>query len=361
MAKNDIYKLVSTTKRSDGRYMKRISVNGKLIPIYGHTHEEVVDKYLSMKEEQNRNNLKINSYTFEEWTNKWLNLYKTDIQDTTRRDYESKLKLHVFPFIGKMKLERIKQLDIVNIIQIMDSKGITKTKNEVLILIKDILDKAIDNDLIHKNVAKTIKIKKHKSKEKKIIPSNVINCLKNHSQNNKNAFMMLFLIYTGLRRGEVTALTKKDIDFENRIIKIDKAAKFPHNQPIIKLTKNEEIRYVPIFDVIFDELKKYCENKNDYIFTTAKGKTMTSACLKRKIESINNLLNKELHENYSITLHQTRHTFASFLHDAGIDVKQAQMWTGHKDIRVLLDIYTHLDKNQNEIAINKVNTFLSQI
>ena len=79
MAKNDIYKLVSTTKRTDGRYMKRISVNGKLIPIYGHTHEEVVDKYLSMKEEQNKNNLKINSYTFEEWTNKWLKLYKTDI------------------------------------------------------------------------------------------------------------------------------------------------------------------------------------------------------------------------------------------------------------------------------------------
>lgn len=359
MAKNDIYKLVSTTKRTDGRYMKRISVNGKLIPIYGHTHEEVVDKYLSMKEEQNKNNLKINSYTFEEWTNKWLKLYKTDIQDTTKRDYESKLKLHVFPFIGKIKLEKIKQLDIVNIIQIMDSKNITKTKNEVLILIKDILDKAIDNDLIYKNVAKTIKIKKHKSKEKEIIPSNVINCLKTHSCNNANAFMMIFLIYTGLRRGEITALTKKDIDFENRIIKIDKAAKFPHNQPIIKLTKNEEIRYVPIFDVIFDELKKYSETKDDYLFTTTVGKPMTAVCLKRKIESINNLLHKELNENCSITLHQTRHTFASILHDAGIDVKQAQMWTGHKDIRVLLDIYTHLDKNQNEIAINKVNTFLS--
>ena len=359
MAKNDIYKLVSTTKRSDGRYMKRISINGKLIPIYGHTHEEVVDKYLDIKEKQNKNNFKINSYTFEEWSNKWLNLYKIDIQDTTKRDYESKLRLHVFPFIGKMKLEKIKQIDIVNIIQIMDSKGITKTKNEVLILIKDILDKAIDNDLIYKNVAKTIKIKKHKSKEKEIIPADVIDCLKKHSKNNENAFMMIFLIYTGLRRGEITALTKKDIDFENRTIKIDKAAKFPHNQPVIKLTKNEEIRYVPIFNVLFEQLKSFSENKDNYMFTTIEGKPMTSTCLKRKIESVNKLLNKELKRKCSITLHQTRHTFVSILYNADVDIKQAQKWSGHKDIRVLLDIYAHLDKNQNQNAINKVNTFLS--
>lgn len=366
MAKNDIYKIISTTKRADGRYMKRISVDGKLIPIYGHSHEEVVDKYVSMK--QNKDNLKINSYNFQQWADKWLDSYKTDIQDTTKNGYKRMLQNHVYPIIGKAKLDKIKQVDIVEIIQAMDSKGITKTKNEILILIKDILEKAIDNDLIYKNVAKNIKIKRHKSKEKQVIPTEVINCLKTYSRGNETLFMMVFLIYTGLRRGEITALTKNDIDFDNRIITINKSTKFPHNQPVIKSTKNEETRYVPIFNVIYDELKEFVKNKNDYLFTSATGKPMTAICLKRKIESINLFLNTKLNEgieneddkkDYSITLHQTRHTFASILHDAGIDVKQAQLWTGHKDIRVLLDIYTHLDKNQNSLAIDKVNDFLA--
>lgn len=365
MAKNDIYKAITTTKRKDGRYMKRISIDGKLIPIYGHSHEEVVDTYMSMKQKQNENNLKLNSYNFQEWAEKWLISYKTDIQDTTKANYKRILKNHIFPVIGKMKLEKIKQVDIANIFQIMDSKGLTKTKNEGLILLKDIFDKAIDNDLIYKNVAKNIKIKRHKSKEKQVISPEVINCLKLHSHDNEKAFMIIFLIYTGLRRGEITALTKNDIDFDNKIITINKSAKFPHNQPIIKSTKNEETRYIPIFDIIYDDLKDFVQTKKDYIFTTANGKIMTAVCLKRKLESINLFLNKELNKeneemiDYSITLHQTRHTFASILHDAGIDVKQAQKWTGHKDIRVLLDTYTHLDKNQNSLAINKVNDFLA--
>lgn len=375
MAKNDIYKLITTTYRKDGRYMKRISINGKLVPIYGHTHKEVVDKYIFIKEKQKENNLKINAYTFKKWTEKYLQLYKTRIQDTTMNNYKSQLKNHIYPKIGAMKIDRIKQYDILEIIQEMENKGITKTQNEALILIKDILDKAIDNDLIYKNVAKNIQIKRHKSKEKEIIPSEVINCLNSHSGENETAFMILFLIYTGMRRGEITALTKDDIDLDHRIIRINKSAKFPHNQPVIKSTKNEETRYIPILNIIYDKLVKHLENKKDYVFTTVAGKPMTAVCLKRKIESINKLLNAEINKqkkqeaeknndefekkDYSITLHQTRHTYASFLHDAGIDVKQAQLWTGHKDIRVLLDIYTHLDKNQNEFAIEKLNTFLA--
>ncbi|MCI8272865.1 MAG: tyrosine-type recombinase/integrase [Clostridia bacterium] len=362
---NSIYTNITTTKRKDGRYMKRISINGKITPIYGHSHEEVVDKYLFMKQKQSENNLKTNSYTFETWSQKWLNLYKIDIQDTTKMEYSRKLEIHVYPKIGKIKLEKIKQIDIVDLLQVMDEKGLTKTKNEVLILIKAILESAIDNDLIYKNVAKSIKIKKHKSAEKTVISKEIIDCLKLHCHKDENIFMVIFLIYTGLRRGEITALTKQDIDLDNKVIKINKAAKFPHNQPVIKSTKNEETRYVPIFNVIYEDLKVFIKNKHEYIFTTKSGKPMTAVSLKRKLQSINTFLNKELNKhsnetnNYSITLHQTRHTFASILHEAGIDVKQAQKWTGHKDVRVLLDIYTHLDKNQNSLAIEKVNNFLN--
>ena len=358
--------MIRVTKRKDGRYMKRISVKGNLKTIYGSSPEEVIDEYIRIKYENKKGILANNTYTFKEWSEIWINSYKTDIQPTTKKDYISTLVLHAYPEIGNMKLDRIKQVDITNILQKMDNKGLTKRKNELLILIKSILNKAVDNELINKNVANGIVLKKHKSKERQVISDDIINCLKNESHYNENAFMILFLIYTGLRRGEICALTKDDIDLKNNLICINKASYFPHNQAIIKSTKNEETRYVPIFNVIHDDLKLLLKEKDKYVFTNKNGGIMSEICIRRKLESVNNLINKKLNEgkqekerkDYTITLHQTRHTFASILHDAGIDVKQAQQWTGHKDIRVLLDIYTHLNKKQNVMAIEKVNNFL---
>lgn len=359
--------MIKVTKRKDGRYMKRISVKGTLKTIYGTTPDEVIDEYIRIKYEDKKGTLTSNAYTFKEWSEIWLDSYKTDIQPTTKNDYRSILKIHAYPEIGNMKLDKIKQVDITNILQEMSNKGITKRKNELLILIKSILNKALENDLINKNVALGINLKKHKSKEKQVISDDIINCLKNEAHNNEKAFMILFLIYTGLRRGELCSLTKDDIDLKNNLIRVNKASSFPHNQPVTKTTKNEETRYVPIFNIIKNDLKELLKNKKDYIFTNQNGNKMSAVCIRRKLESINKLLNRKMNEgideknkkDYTITLHQTRHTFASILHDAGIDVKQAQQWTGHKDIRVLLDIYTHLNKNQNQIAVEKVNNFLS--
>ena len=59
------------------------------------------------------------------------------------------------------------------------------------------------------------------------------------------------------------------------------------------------------------------------------------------------------------TIHTLRHTYACILYKAGITAKQAQKWTGHKDIQVLLNIYTHLDEKDNKNAIDKVNSYVS--
>lgn len=74
--------------------------------------------------------------------------------------------------------------------------------------------------------------------------------------------------------------------------------------------------------------------------------------MKQSINHINKVLNTNL------TWHQARHTYVSILHKAGIDVKQAQAWTGHKTIRVLLDIYTHLDKQDQQSSFDKLNSFI---
>lgn len=167
----------------------------------------------------------------------------------------------------------------------------------------------------------------------------------------------------GLRREEIVPLQYKDINIEEKNIKINKAVYFEKNQPNLKNTKNSEQRQVPIFDIIFDTLKEMFDThkKSDYIFPNRLGEMMSETSIKKKLSNVLNLLNKDLKEDDKIkfTLHQLRHTYVCILHKAGIDIKQAQVWTGHKDVKVLLNIYTHLDSQDNQKSVNKVNQFLA--
>ncbi len=58
-----------------------------------------------------------------------------------------------------------------------------------------------------------------------------------------------------------------------------------------------------------------------------------------------------------ITPHLFRHTYATNLYYAGIDIKTAQYLLGHSSIQMTMDVYTHLDNNRISEAGNKLNEF----
>jgi len=364
------------TIRKDGRLMKRVSVDGKIKTLYSDNVKDLERQYIEAKHLSNKGIIVDDEgITFKQWSDKWLALYKSDKEQATIDMYKTTLRLHINPCIGNMKLKNIKQIDIINILNQMEKKNITRRREWALLTIKQILQSAIDNELIYKNVAASIKIKKHKSAEKKPLSANVIDRIKKLSENDFDVFMILFMIYTGLRREEIVPLQYKDIDIDNKYITINKAVHFSKNQPIVKKTKNEDIRKVPILDILYDKLKnlKKDHKNSEYIFHNKLNNMMSETTLKRKITSVLNRLNQdykkeqmqenekfELTEDNKIkfTYHQLRHTYVCILHKAGVDLKEAQSFTGHKTIQVLLDVYTHLDEEDKTNAINKLNAFI---
>lgn len=368
------------TKRADGRLMKRVSVNGKIETLYSDNPKDLEKQYIE-KKSQNNKGLFINDegMTVSIWAKKWLEVYKADNEYATRKMYSDSIRLHINPYIGNIPLKYLKQSDIVSMLNELDKKGITRKKDVALLTIKQILNKAVENDYIYKNVATGIKIKKHKSPEKTPLNDKVISKIKKLAENDSNVFMALFLLYTGLRREELIPLQYNDINIDNKYISVNKAVVFIKNQPVVKPTKNEDIRQVPIFDILDEKLKilKSSHKGTEYIFPNLKNKMMSETTFKRKISYVVKVVNVSLkndtlesvskeevknkeseYENVYFTAHILRHTFACILYKAGIDIKQAQIWMGHKDIKVLLGIYTHLDSQDNAKSIEKVNQFL---
>ncbi len=374
------------TIRKDGRLMKRVSVNGRIKSIYADNPKELEKQYIELKHLSNKGIVADDEkMTVAEWSNKWVELYKSDKELATIKMYKDAIRLYIVPSIGNIQLHNLKQSDIVNMLNALDKRNITRKKDIALLTIKQILNKAVENDYIYKNVANGIKQKRHKAAEKEPLNDDTINKIKELSKTNFNAFMILFLIYTGLRREEIVPLQYKDINIEEKYILINKAVHFEKNQPIIKNTKNAEARRVPIFDVLYYDLKRLKEThkNNDYVFPNTLGNIASETSLRIKLNNVLKLLNdnskisdtilsvstsdsteqngteNQKENKIKFTLHQLRHTYVCILHKAGIDLKQAQLWTGHKDVKVLLNIYTHLDAEDNQKSIDKVNEFLA--
>jgi integrase len=178
---------------------------------------------------------------------------------------------------------------------------------------------------------------------------------------------------TGLRQGELIALEWSDIDFDRRIISVNKSSSMVRNrdknaksryQIIVKEPKNESsIREVPITESMIEMLKEHKKkgnlikriNKNskvnkNLVFPSISGTLIHPTNLRRYWKKI-----VEKAGVRYLNFHTTRHCFATRLLDEGVQHKVVQELLGHSKISTTLDIYTHVDDNLKENAISKID------
>ena len=147
----------------------------------------------------------------------------------------------------------------------------------------------------------------------------------------RNKAILELLYGCGLRIGEATDLTTRDIDFENDIIRC--------------IGKGSKERIVPINDYSLYYLKEYLERrplllkneKNDYVFLNNHGKKLTRQGF---IKNLNKILEQKQIKK-KVTPHTLRHSFATHLLSGGADLRSIQTLLGHSDISTT-KIYTHI-------------------
>ena len=175
---------------------------------------------------------------------------------------------------------------------------------------------------------------------------------------------VLVMLFCGLRRGEIVALTWNDVDFDAMTISVSKAATFGQNQANIKRPKTAAgNRIVPFPAQLLPIFREARRNKSLYVCPTADGSMMTNTAWTTSWNSYMHYLNIQAggrdasRSNPKVvamdrfTAHQLRHTYATMLYDAGVDVKTAQDFLGHADPTVTMNIYTHLSSQKKEKAI----------
>lgn len=198
------------TKRADGRLMKRVSVNGKLETLYSNNPKDLEKQYIEKKSLDHKGiSIDDEGMSVSDWSDKWVDLYKSDKESAIIKMYKDAIRLYIKPTIGEIKLKNLKQSDILYMLNVLEKKGITRKKEVALLTIKQILDKAVENDYIYKNVARGVKQKKHIAAEKEPLTELDISYLKKASELDSRCFPILFMLYTGIRKEELAPLLYK--------------------------------------------------------------------------------------------------------------------------------------------------------
>jgi len=181
------------------------------------------------------------------------------------------------------------------------------------------------------------------------------------------ADQMLISMFTGMRMGEINALSVKDINNNFNFINIDKTiAKGEHNEPLLNSSPKTEKgnRQVPINSMvkpIIDRvLKNYIPTKDGMLFHSSADKLIPTTLVNAEFKRILKVYNiKDESVRGDLTLHSLRHTYATRCIESGMPPKVLQNLLGHTDIKVTLDTYSDVFDNFQNENVAKVDEYLS--
>ncbi len=336
------------TKRKDGRYCKKITIDGKQVAFYGKTEKEILNKIRTYREKQD------NGKTFAEVADEWDTEHREYASAATIKRYAACLE-RATEYFGSKYIKEITVSQVDNYIKLFAKTGMAlKTVKMQRSVINMIFKYAVLKEYITTNPCQYVPVPKNLKQTCRELPEDSdIEIVKNGVNCTFGLFAYLIL-YTGLRRGEALALQYKDFDFGRKIIHVTKSVSHAHNVPEVKEPKTAAgTRDVILLDCLADKIPKL--KQNDYLFSNSKGELLHGS-------NFNRLWDKYVEETgVKLTPHQLRHAYATILFEAGINDKDAQTLMGHSSINLTRDIYTHIREKRMSETAGKLNQYVSKV
>lgn len=176
---------------------------------------------------------------------------------------------------------------------------------------------------------------------------------------------MLISLYTGLRMGEVNALSAEDIDFNRKTLTVCKTISrgVSASDSILKPSPKTEAGNRTVYlskDAIRILFFVVSRRKHGLLFTQSNGDFITTQMVNGSFTELNrkyHFIDKAIPGK--VTTHSLRHTFATRCIESGMPAKVLQKLLGHQSITTTLDTYCDVFASFNETNISQFEDYLS--
>ena len=315
--------------------------------------------------------------TAREWSEYWLEATKKGaVAPSTYYAYRSFVNRFNDQF-GSRILSSITPIELnasVKKLTDMSSSTIIKYRNTI----KAIFDAAEENGLIRKTPAgKLSRFQGSKGTHRNLTDDEILTCIK-AAQQHRFGLCVMLMLFGGLRRGEALYFdVDRDVDFDTWIMTIRGAYHFDKSQAIPGSTKSDAglrsfLAPPPLRPFLTAHKGCGCA------FTPQHGGPLTLISVDRAWESfittVSDLQNgftkrwpkKDENGNplpyirSDIRTHDLRHTAATMLFDADVDVKTAQKILGHSNVSITLEIYAHLTEEKRTTSETKAFSYYTK-
>ena len=306
---------------------------------------------------------------YKEWLAIWLRLYiKPKVKLGTYERYGDIIRRRIEPELGDCEMEELTAIKLQRFVVGLTNCGkydtqellSANTVNAVISVIKSSLKTAESIGAVDRQYADKIQRPRSKEKaveclsvkEQKMIEHYVLSCRQD------KLFGVVLCLYTGLRIGDLLALTWDDVDFTTAVLLVDKTCRDASiNGRYVRLTDAPKTlssrRVIPLPKQLLPYLKDVKRRSHSqYVVSGSRG-VVSVRSYQRTFTIILRKL-KLPHKGF----HALRHTFATRALECCMDVRTLAEVLGHKNPSVTLSRYAHSMFTHKAVMMNKVGKLL---
>ena len=358
--------------RWEGRYRSGIKDDGtvKYTSVYGKSYTEVKNKLIELKRGIfcYDNNLYVEK-RFADVLTLWLRANQLKVKGATQAKYSYMIEKHITPILGNRKVSALTVpiindflLDKMNNGRLDGRGGLSQSYVKTMaIIIESAMNFAVAEGYcqpLRNQIIKPSLVKK----EMQILSVSAQQHFESLAATDINETItgIFIALYTGLRIGEVCALSWEDIDLENQIIHVR------HTLSRIQISNGTcyetvlildapktraSVRDIPISPLLLPILT-YMKSRavSKFVISTQQNFTSTRTFDYRYKKVLRDF---DLPE---INFHSLRHTFATRCVEVGVDVKSLSQMLGHSNVATTLNTYVHPSMDTMRVQIEKLQT-----
>jgi len=328
--------------------------------VYGKTKTQVTDKMRSLRLQETEQSLVApDRMQLSAFLTQWVR----DVIVPTKRlgtamSYESVCRNHLVPMLGSRPVQKLTAAEIQK--EFATLKAGDRTKELAFVVLRAALRQALAWGIVARNVTDAVVRPKNPRTEMKVLNPEQVLRLLTHSKTDRLYALYRLALATGMRQGELFALRWADIDFQRNTITVQ-------NQLSQHTLKPEEVktdrsrRSIDITPQVATDLRLHRDRqfaemgKQHFVFLSPDGSMLRISNFTRR--EWKPLLKRARLPD--IRFHDLRHTAATLMLLAGVNVKVISERLGHSKVAFTMDTYTHVFPNMRREAASAVEPFFS--